>query len=188
MIIGVLGLQGCCVPHEQKFAKLGVPTKRILYPEDLDEVQALVLPGGESTTMLKVRTGGLWEKLLAFGGSKPMWGVCAGCILLAKRVTHPDQTSLEAMDIDVVRNAYGAQNESFVAELPLKLGEERATECVFIRAPVISRVGVGLDVLAWHDNEPVMVENHKHLVTTFHPELTESTAVHEYFLEKVGRA
>ncbi len=187
MTIGILGLQGCCVPHEQKFAELGVPTRRILYPQDLDSVQALVLPGGESTTMLKVQTGGLWQKLLAFGQRSPMWGVCAGCILLAKKVTQPHQDSLGFMDIDVIRNGYGAQNESFITTLSVSLEEEQETECIFIRAPVIDRVGEGPDILARHGDTPVVVEDGIHLVTTFHPELSSSTALHEYFAKKVIR-
>lgn len=209
MRIGILGLQGCYAPHREHFLKLGVEVRRIVYPGDLDGVDGVVLPGGESTTMLKTATPGLWDAVAEFAKDRPLWGICAGCILLAKGVSQPAQWSLGVLDIDVVRNAYGAQNESFVANLPVSLGQIPATgtaltasgngaislaagldgrpsaPCVFIRAPRISRVGVGLKVNMRHGDEPVMVEGALHMATTFHPELTESGIFHAYFLEKV---
>ena len=188
MTIGVLGLQGCCRPHEQMFAALGVPTLRVLYARQLAEVHGLVIPGGESTTMLLLaRKEGMWEALQEFGRTRPVWGVCAGCILMAHQVTHPAQLSLDLLDIDVMRNAYGAQNESFVASLPIAFaGDPVELPAIFIRAPRIDRVGAGRIVRARHGQEPVFVDSDRHMVTTFHPELTESTAVHQHFLGKVG--
>ncbi len=185
--IGILGLQGCCVPHERKFAALGVATRRILYPADLEAVQGLVMPGGESTTMLKTATPGLWDAVRAFAARRPVWGICAGCILLATGVSHPTQFSLALMDLDVVRNGYGAQNESFITKLTVRLGTAPGEhECVFIRAPVISRVGVGLEVLAEQGGNPVMVASPRHLATTFHPELAAGDAFHRFFVARVA--
>lgn len=183
-MIGILGLQGCYEPHRQKFVELGVETKRVVYPADLDGIDGLVMPGGESTTMLKTATPGLWDAISGFGAARPIWGICAGSILLAKRVEEPAQASLGLMDLDVVRNAYGAQNESFITRLRVELTTPGEYECIFIRAPRISRVGDGLTVRARHGDEPVMVEDKRHIVTSFHPELTDCTAFHEYFLEK----
>jgi len=186
MTIGILGLQGCTVPHHQKFAALGVPTKRVLYPHDFADVDGLVLPGGESTTMLKTATDGLWDALREFAASKPVWGICAGCILMATQVEHPAQTSLGLIDITVSRNAYGSQIDSFCTQLPLQLAEPATLPCIFIRAPRILRVGEGLKVLASHRDDPVMVRSDRHLVTTFHPELTDHSRIHQYFSEWVA--
>lgn len=188
MTVGILGLQGCCAPHERAFADLGVATRRVLYPADLDGVQGLLLPGGESSTMLRNATPGLWERLGSFATTRPVWGVCAGCILVARHVFQPVQASLDLLNLDVVRNAYGAQNESFVARLPVALPGGGEYDCVFIRAPRISRVGAGLTVLAQHGADPVMVTSERHLVTTFHPELTPNRAFHRYFADRVAAA
>lgn len=185
--IGILGLQGCFVPHANKFKALGCAPRRIVYSGDLDGCRALVMPGGERTTMLKSMTDGLWEALLDFGKTRPIWGICAGSILLAKKVTHPAQASLGLMDIDAVRNAYGAQNESFIANLSVTLdGVAVDQEAVFIRAPVISRVGQSCTILAQHEDNPVAVKEGIHFATTFHPELTDSLLFHQYFLEQLS--
>lgn len=188
MKIGILGLQGCTEPHRRKLHALGVEAQRVVYPEQLRDCTGLILPGGESTTMLKTATPGLWEAIAAFAAERSVWGICAGCIVLAKDVSHPRQASLGIVDIDVVRNAYGAQNESFIANLEADLGGSRERlDCVFIRAPVISRVGSTLKVCARHGQEPVLLESERHLVATFHPELTDSPRVHAYFLAKCRR-
>lgn len=188
MIIGILGLQGCFVPHQQKFAELGIETRRVLYPEHLDDVDALVLPGGESTTMIKTAKHGLWEALRTFADSRPVWGVCAGSILMARGVTHPEQPSLDLIDIDVARNAYGSQIQSFVTKLQLKLQAETVSlPAIFIRAPRITRVGDDVTILCTHNDDPVVVESERHLTSTFHPELTDSTVVHQYFADKVSQ-
>lgn len=188
MRVGILGLQGCCLPHQRHFEALGASTRRILYPSDLADCQGLVLPGGESTTMLKTAPEGLWEALGDFARTRPVWGVCAGCILMARGVSHPAQRSLALLDLDVVRNAYGAQNESFIARLPIALPETpEPFECVFIRAPRISRVGPGLQILARQGEDPVMVSDGRHLVSTFHPELTDQRQLHQHFLSRLGR-
>ncbi len=188
MTIGILGLQGCCEPHLRKFAELGASARRIIYPGELKEITGLVIPGGETTTMLKALTAGLWEELLSFGEHRPIWGICAGCILLAKHVFDPEQPSLGLLDIDVTRNAYGAQNESFVAPLQVRLESKFEAEGVFIRAPKISRLGAGIEVLARHEGEPVMVQGGRLLATTFHPELTDCTEFHRHFLHQLETA
>jgi 5'-phosphate synthase pdxT subunit len=184
--IGILGLQGGSAPHARRFAALGVATRRVLYPADLEGLAGLVLPGGESSTMLKTCPAGLWEALPAFAARHPLWGVCAGCILLARHVTHPDQRSLGLLDIDVVRNAYGAQNESFVAPLRVALEPPVTIAGVFIRAPVISRVGADVRGRARRGADPVMVQAGRHLATTFHPELTDAPDLHRHFLRLAG--
>lgn len=185
MRIGILGLQGCEEPHRRAFAALGIDASVVRYPRELAEVSGLVLPGGESSTMLKLCDAALWEALAAFGQRRPVWGVCAGCILLARTVTHPQQRSLGLVDIAVQRNGYGAQNESFVASLAVDLEPSRTLAAVFIRAPRITAVGASVRVLARWDGDPVMVAEGRHLASTFHPELAESTAVHAYFAETV---
>lgn len=184
--VGILGLQGCFVPHAKKLEALGCLPVRIVYPADLDQCHGLIMPGGESTTMLKTMTDGLWDALLDFGKRRPIWGICAGSILLANEVSHPVQQSLGLMDMAVVRNAYGAQNESFITELNLALNDDLfVEEAVFIRAPVIRRVGTGCTVIARHGENPVAVSEGLHLATTFHPELTGSLRFHQYFLDRL---
>lgn len=186
--IGILGLQGCFTPHQRKLEQLGWEARRIVYPDDLGLVDGLIFPGGETTTMLKTMTPGLWEALAEFGKRHPIWGICAGCILLATKVTHPQQNSLSLVDIDVVRNAYGAQNESFIADLRYVVDQQESSiEAIFIRAPKVSRIGDDVAVLASHEGNAVLLETDLHFISTFHPELTPSTELHEHFLTKVGR-
>ena len=185
--LGILGLQGCCRPHEGKLAELQGTPRRVVHAEGLRGLHGLVIPGGESTTMLKTAPAGLWGALQRFAETRPVWGICAGCILMARHVANPTQVSLGLMDVDVVRNAYGAQNESFVATLSVRLSAEKPYECLFIRAPQISRVGDQLTVLARHRGDPVMVAGERHLVTTFHPELMDGSDFHRYFLDLVRR-
>ena len=185
--IGILGMQGCFAPHARKLACLGAESIRVVYPDDLDACDGLIMPGGESTTMIKGMTDGLWDALKEYGQDRPVWGVCAGSILLATTVTHPDQQSLKLMDTDVVRNAYGAQNESFIASLDVDFGNGPTTEeAVFIRAPKISRCGPVCEVLATQDGNPVVVRQGHILATTFHPELSDGLAFHRLFLSLCG--
>jgi len=150
-------------------------------PEQLDEVYSLIIPGGESTTFLNfLAEHGFLEKLREFVRAKPTFGTCAGAILLAKDVENPTQASLGALDIAIRRNAYGRQNESFVADIESTLGP---LELVFIRAPKITRVGAGVEVLASEKNDPVLVRQGNLMAATFHPELSSSTRVHEEFLK-----
>lgn len=180
MIVGILAIQGDYEAHGRVLERLGAKVSFVRKPEQLDEVDALIIPGGESSTFLNfLAEHGFLEKLREFVRAKPTFGTCAGAILLAKDVENPPQASLGAIDIAVRRNAYGRQVESFIAEADSKLGP---LELVFIRAPKITRVGPGVEVLATEKNDPVLVRQGKVLVATFHPELSTSTRVHEAFL------
>ena len=185
MIIGILAVQGAVGPHEEKFQQLGVSTRLIKRPEDLEGVSALVLPGGESSSMIRLlKLNGLWDAVKDFVRNKPSWGLCAGAILLAKSVESPAQESLDQLDITVIRNAYGRQNESFISPLNPTSNwfESDDFEGVFIRAPKISRMGKKVKALFTYLGEPVMVQEGSTLASTFHPELGESNKLHSYFL------
>ncbi len=187
MRIGILSLQGAVEPHELKLKSLGVSVQRVKVPEQLKDLSGLILPGGESTTMLHlIGVNKLWESLKEFTSTKPTWGICAGAILLANHVSHPEQKSLEAIDIHIQRNAYGRQNESFESFLEPEAGwqKDKKWEGVFIRAPRIIAVGNSAKTLLRFNQEPVMVEQENVLVSTFHPELTESSQIHQYFIGK----
>ena len=155
-------------------------------PEQLDEIDGLVIPGGESSTFLKLLGERGFEKLKEFVRLKPTFGTCAGAILLAREVLNPPQERLELMDIAVERNGYGRQIDSSVrqGECPDLAG--RPIEMVFIRAPIIRRVGARVRVLGRSEGLPVLVEQGKLLAATFHPELTEDETIHRYFLEKLS--
>ncbi len=154
---------------------------------DLGEVSGLILPGGESTAMINLLgLNQLWEATKDFAQDSPVWGVCAGAILMAKEVSDPVQVSFEAIDISIERNGYGRQNESFVGELTATehWTLDKRFEGIFIRAPRIRRMGPGVKSLLEWKGEPVMAEQGLLLVSTFHPELTENLNVHRYFAEK----
>jgi 5'-phosphate synthase pdxT subunit len=189
--IGILALQGDFEAHGRTLARLGTDPVFVRTAADLDAVDALVLPGGESTTMLKLlHAENLLAPLAAFGRRQPMFGTCAGAILLATGVSNPKQEGLGLVDIDVERNAYGRQIESRVARIAPEAEFAARThpgelEGVFIRAPVIRRVGPQGRILARYQGDPVLVEQGPHLVATFHPELTDDSRVHELFLSKL---
>ena len=185
MNIGVLAIQGDFDAHRRRLEQLGAGVVLVKKPEQLHEVDALVIPGGESTTFLKfLERGGFIDKLRDFVLSKPTFGTCAGAILLAKRVENPPQLSLGALDVCVRRNAYGRQVDSFIAE-----GESvlpgGPLEMVFIRAPKFDRIGPGVEVLSRERNEPVLVRQGNIMAATFHPELSEDRRVHAEFLKMV---
>jgi len=183
--IGVLALQGDFEKHEKALARAGAEPVEIRSAADLDQVDGLVIPGGESTAMLKLlEQEKMLEPLRDFGARRPIFGTCAGAILLASEVLNPHQRSLGLLDIDVERNAYGRQLDSRIARLNPE-GLEGDLEAVFIRAPIIRRVGDQVKVLASYQGDPVLVEQGRHLVATFHPELTDDPRVHRLFLEKV---
>jgi len=186
--IGVLAIQGDFDAHRRRLEQLGAQTLLVKKPEQLDAVDALVIPGGESTTFLKfLEQGGLLEKLREFVRVKPTFGTCAGAILLAQEVENPPQASLGALDVSIRRNAYGRQMESSIrfGKTRLGLGEE-PLEMVFIRAPRFERLGPGVEVLATDGDDPVLVRQGKIMAATFHPELSDDTRVHAAFLELVG--
>jgi 5'-phosphate synthase pdxT subunit len=186
--VGVLALQGDYALHQKMLERIGCRALQVRKAAELEGLEALVIPGGESTTMLKfIQEEGLLEplrKLHADGAA--LYGTCAGAILMAKEVTSPRQVSLGLMDIEVERNAYGRQVDSHMAEEPCpELGSE-PLPMVFIRAPIIRRVGPSVRVLARHRGEPVLVREGRLLASTFHPELSEDERVHRYFLEIVA--
>jgi 5'-phosphate synthase pdxT subunit len=189
--VGVLSLQGDFAAHGAAIARAGAEPVYVRQPEQFRDIDGLVIPGGESTTMLKLlHRDGLMDALAEFGRHKPVFGTCAGAILMATEVWNPAQESLALMDIAVERNAYGRQIDSRVTVLDPEPEFQRRTapgelEAVFIRAPVIRRVNGGGKVLARYRGDPVLVEQGRHLVATFHPELTADSRVHALFLEKL---
>jgi len=189
--VGILALQGDFEAHGRTLARLGAEPVFVRTAADLDSVDGLVIPGGESTTILKLLDAeNLLEPLAEFGRRRPIFGTCAGAILLAAGVSHPPQQALGLMDIDVERNAYGRQIDSRVAQLTPEAEFAARThpgemEAVFIRAPIIRRVGPRAHVLARYQGDPVLVEQGPHLVATFHPELTADSRVHQLFLSKL---
>jgi len=189
--VGVLALQGDFEAHSQALARAGAEPVLARTAADLETLDGLVIPGGESTTMLKLMAiENLFEPLVDFGRRRPIFGTCAGAILLATDVTHPAQQSLALMNLTVERNGYGRQIDSRIAHVaPAPEFEQRTRsgelEAVFIRAPIIRRVGPEAHVLATYQGDPVLVEQGRHLVATFHPELSLDSRVHDLFLSKL---
>jgi len=188
MRIGVLALQGAFIEHEHVLARLGVQPVEVRLPEHLEGLAGLIIPGGESTTMgLLAQKWGLLEPLREFARSgRPLWGTCAGMILLAKEVVDgvPGQPILGLMDITVRRNAFGRQVDSFEDDLAVPVLGDPPFHAVFIRAPVIERVGAEVEVLATlEDGTAVAVQQGNLLATAFHPELTRDERFHRYFLK-----
>jgi 5'-phosphate synthase pdxT subunit len=186
MKIGVLALQGDFDAHRRRLEELGAEVVLVKRPEQLDEIQGLVIPGGESSTFLKLLGESGFEKLKEFVRTKPSFGTCAGAILLAKEVENPPQSGLGAIDIGIRRNAYGRQIDSSIRQ---GLFRGSPIEMVFIRAPKISRLGPGVEVVATEgdiDKDPVAVRQGKTLVATFHPELTADQRLHQFFLDVVS--
>jgi 5'-phosphate synthase pdxT subunit len=181
--IGILAIQGDFAAHAEMLHSLGVGTLEVRTIEDLERCDALVLPGGESTTQLQfLQEEGLFDAIQQFAkDDNPVFGTCAGAILLASNVQHPAQESLGLLDMTVFRNAYGRQLASDVFFGSSKL-EPEPMEMVFIRAPIIETVGPGVEVLAEHAGKPVLVQKGNLLAATFHPELTSDSTVHEHFL------
>lgn len=187
-VIGVLALQGAFAAHVRALAELGARTREVRTPADLGAVDALVMPGGESTTMSRLlTTSGLFDPLAErLAAALPVFGTCAGMILLASDVAdgRPDQRSFAAIDLGVRRNGYGRQIDSFEADLDVK-GLDEPFHAMFIRAPVVERVGDGVDVLAEHDGAVVMARRGPVFVSSFHPELTADGRLHALFLQEV---
>jgi pyridoxal 5'-phosphate synthase pdxT subunit len=182
--IGILAVQGDFEAHAAMLEQLGVETVEVRKPADLESCDGLILPGGESTTQLQfLQEEGLSKEILNFaaqGGA--IFGTCAGAILLATEVQNPKQDSLKLLDMTVLRNGYGRQVASDVVHGSSKLGKE-PLEMVFIRGPIIERVGPGIEVIAEYAGKPTLVRRGQILAATFHPELTEDTTVHRHFLE-----
>jgi 5'-phosphate synthase pdxT subunit len=183
MKIGVLALQGDFDAHRKRLLELGAEVVLIKKPEQLDGIDGLIIPGGESSTFLKLLGDAGFERLKEFVRAKPTFGTCAGAILLAKEVENPTQSGLGAIDIAIRRNAYGRQLESSIREG--RFGGS-PLEMVFIRAPKIERVGREVEVLATEGNDPVVVRQGKTMAATFHPELSEDGGIHKAFMALVS--
>jgi 5'-phosphate synthase pdxT subunit len=189
--IGVLALQGDFALHRAALERAGARVVEVRRPEQLADVDGLVIPGGESTTLLRLMDAAAFAPAVAkfHAAGRPIFGTCAGLILLARDVSGPSQPSLDLIDIGVERNAYGRQRESFETRGPVTLGGPAVeVEMVFIRAPRIRRVGPGVDVLGTAGGEPVLAQQGGVLVAAFHPELTADLSVHRYFCGLVRAA
>jgi 5'-phosphate synthase pdxT subunit len=199
MRIGVLALQGDFDAHRRRLEELGAEVVLVKKPEQLDAIDGLVIPGGESGTFLKLLGDDGFEKLKQFVHTKPTFGTCAGAILLATEVENPQQKGLGAINIRIRRNAYGRQIDSSIREGRLisngsisdRSAKEKSAdsplEMVFIRAPKIERVGDEVEVLATEGNDPVAVRQGRTMAATFHPELSADTRIHQAFLDLVRR-
>jgi pyridoxal 5'-phosphate synthase pdxT subunit len=186
--IGVLAIQGDFAAHARALEEAGAEAVEVRKPGELDGLDGLILPGGESTTFLKfLERDGFLQSLQSFVAQKPAFGTCAGCILLARNVSHPAQESLAVMDIGVERNAYGRQIDSAIRTGETKLAGG-PLEMVYIRAPRIARVGPEVEVMAERDGYPVLVRQGRLLAATFHPELSSDRRVHQLFVNMVRQA
>jgi pyridoxal 5'-phosphate synthase pdxT subunit len=187
--IGILAVQGDYEAHAAMLRELGVESVEVRSPEVLKECDGLILPGGESTTQLQfLEEEGLDKGIREFAAAKkPVFGTCAGAILLASQVKHPEQRSLGLLDITTLRNGYGRQVHSDVVTGPTTLKDE-PLEMVFIRAPIFERVGSDVKVLAEYAGKPVLVQKGNVMAASFHPELTRDAAVHRHFLQLVGNS
>ena len=197
MKIGVLALQGDFVEHGAVLSRLGTEPVEVRLPAHLEGLDGLIIPGGESTTMARLMADyGLLEPLRAFAGERPVWGTCAGLILLARRASDLPLPNLGLMDIAVRRNAFGRQVDSFESDLEVPVLGAGPFHAVFIRAPVIDEVGAGVEVLARlpdgvstsNGGQPVAARQGWLLATAFHPELTDDLRLHRYFLKMIEEA
>ena len=187
-VIGVLAIQGDFAAHARMLGRVGVQSVEVRCADDLEAIDGLIIPGGESTTILKLITeGDLGQPIATFARiGKPIFGTCAGAILLAREVSNPRQASLGLIDIEIERNGYGRQLDSFIDQSETTI-EGGPLETVFIRAPRIRRVGSNVEVLASIGDEAVLVREGNALAATFHPELTEDQRVHRLFVEMVAK-
>ena len=183
--IGVLGIQGDFGLHQKALQLIGVKALVVRYAEELDRCAGLIIPGGESTTFVKLlRKTGLFEGVRSFGQTRPVMGTCAGLITLATRISNDGFETLGLIDIEVERNSYGRQVDSFVDTIRIPMFEDKPEfEGVFIRAPRIRTLGTGVETLGFHGEEVVMVRNDRVLAMTFHPELTHDGRIHRYFVD-----
>jgi 5'-phosphate synthase pdxT subunit len=187
-LVGVLALQGAFAAHQRALAAAGATTRQVRQPGDLAGLDALVMPGGESTTMSRLlTTSGLYDEIKPLlSDGLPVFGTCAGMILLASEVLdgRPDQRNFGAIDISVQRNGYGRQIDSFEADIDVR-EFDRPFHAVFIRAPKVVAVGPNVEVLAEHDGVPVVARQGRVMVASFHPELTADARLHARFLQEV---
>lgn len=190
LTIGVLAFQGAFAKHAEMVQGLGHVPVEIRKGEQLEGCDALIMPGGESTVMfLQIQRSDFAKFLLPFSQKKPIFGTCAGLILMSKEIVADPMVPFGLLDISVQRNAYGRQAESFRQEIELRLEKQRPSPfpAVFIRAPKIIKTGANVEILAQRAGEPILVQEGFHLGSTFHPELTGDSAIHEYFLQLVKK-
>lgn len=187
VVIGILAIQGDFAAHRRMFDRIGAACREVRTPADIESCAALVLPGGESTTMLKgIAERHLEPAILDLAQSgRPILGTCAGAILLARQVSHPEQPSFGLIDIAIERNAYGRQVDSFIAAATGPAFGSEPIEMVFIRAPIIRQTGPRVNTLLEHAGHPVLVSEGNRLVATFHPELTDDPRIHQHFVRMV---
>lgn len=188
--VGVLALQGDFAEHEAMLRRAGAEARQVRLPQELQGVDALIIPGGESTTICRLMAiYKLLGPIRAFAARKPVWGTCAGMIVMAKRATDLPLETLGLMDIEVVRNAFGRQVDSFEVELAVEEIEGPPLRAVFIRAPLVREAGRGVKVLARLADGTIVAARQGHLLATaFHPELTEDARLHSYFIAMAARA
>jgi len=186
--VGVLALQGDFLEHIKILEKLEIHAKEIRLPQDLDGIDGIIMPGGESTTIANLLdVFKLREPLIKkIKNGLPVWGTCAGMILLAKKIVQNKPIPFGLMDIAVSRNAYGRQIDSFTTEIKIKPLGDKKLLATFIRAPIIEKVGEGVEVLGEYDGNIVAVRQKNMLATSFHPELTADTRFHEYFISLIN--
>ena len=178
-MFGVLAVQGAVTPHLEILDKQKIKYIKVRSAEELSKTDRLIIPGGESTTMLRIlRQSGLWQYLAQY--KNPIWGICAGAILLSKEVTHPEQPSLGLIETKAIRNAYGSQRESFTATIASQF---RLPEVDFIRAPKLSPLSKNVEILGTLNEEPVLMKQGKVLISSFHIELCGDPTLHLYFNE-----
>tara|TARA_B100001142_G_scaffold322723_1_gene371562 strand:+ start:267 stop:839 length:573 start_codon:yes stop_codon:yes gene_type:complete len=184
--IGVLSLQGAYLKHIEILNRLNVDAREVRYKKNLNDIDALIIPGGESTALTKlIESQSLYKDLSNFVDNKPVYGTCAGLILLSKKINGNEKVkSFKKLDISTNRNGWGRQVHSFIKNISIDISAE-PFEGIFIRAPKISNCGTNVEVLSSIDNSPVMVKQNKILATTFHPELSNDTRIHKYFVDMV---
>jgi 5'-phosphate synthase pdxT subunit len=186
--VGVLALQGDFTEHAAILRRLDVEAREVRLPSGLESIDRLIIPGGESTTISRLmEMYGLLEPIRAFAAHRPVWGTCAGMILMAKHATDLDRETLGLMDVSVVRNAFGRQLDSFETDLDIEELGEPPLHAVFIRAPLIKEAGPAVKVMAQIEGKGIVAAREGHLLaTSFHPELTDDLRMHRYFLSLGG--
>lgn len=188
MRVGVLALQGDFSKHAEVMRSLGVEVREVRKPQDLDDCEGLIIPGGESTVIMRqLDFIGMRDSLLEFAKHKPLFGTCAGLILMSRKIEDSTLQPLNLLDVTIARNAFGRQLESFEAFVSLEfdVGHSKIFPAFFIRAPRIRKWGEGVQILATFEGEPILVRQGLHLGASFHPELTSDPQVHHYFIEMI---
>ena len=185
--VGILNLQGSFSKHKKILNQLGVKSIYVNKTSHLKDCSGLIIPGGESSTLSTlINKENLYNSLKEFSLKFPIYGTCSGLILMAKNNNDMNVISLDLIDIDVSRNAYGRQIDSFINKIDVKLGKKLiSTKAVFIRAPKINKIGKNVKILSFYKNNPIFVQQDHHFASTFHPELTNDKSIHEFFVSKV---